>query len=146
MVFAVHTDDAQWRAGAIIARYSQSGSEVMIVNMRDSETGGVPSKEIRRQRMLDPGQKAAEVLGARYRFMHYGEDTLDNCHLKQLQIARVLWEFRPDIVITHWFKDMHPDHVSTALLTHYGVNFAIKEHPEENIWHLDWHKNKDEIK
>ena len=66
--------------------------------------------------------------------------------LKQLQIARVLWEFRPDIVITHWFKDMHPDHVSTALLTHYGVNFAIKEHPEENIWHLDWHKNKDEIK
>jgi len=45
----------------------------MIVNMRDSETGGVPSKEIRRQRMLDPGQKAAEILGARFGLCITGE-------------------------------------------------------------------------
>ena len=141
MVLAAHTDDAQYGAGATIVRYAKNGSEVMIVNMTDSETGGAPSREIRRQRMLEAGAEAAETLGAKCHFMHYGGDTLDNCLIKQLQVARVIREFRPDIIITHWLKDMHHDHVSTALLTHYGVDFAIKENPKEGIWNLDWHEN-----
>lgn len=91
-VVVAHADDAEIWAGGTLLNHRDAGDAIAIWYLYCPE-------EQRRQE----AQTAAAVLGAAIRFPESDQDLGD-------QLAA----FQPEILITHWELDSHPEHVLTA--------------------------------
>ncbi|UUV28537.1 PIG-L family deacetylase [Amycolatopsis roodepoortensis] len=89
-----HPDDAELWAGGTLARCSASGAAVTIAVPRHAEPG--------RDTEAAAG---ATILGATL----YQYDQLTMATLRELLLA-----VRPEVVITHPLRDVHPDHRAVA--------------------------------
>ena len=110
VVFGGHPDDPESGAGGLIATLTRQGHEV-ICAYGTSFRGGRrffdrPEAEVRREEAT----AACKVLGATPKFFPYAHETLvaDEPTLKA--VSSWLDEVRPDIVVTHWPLDTHPNH------------------------------------
>jgi LmbE family N-acetylglucosaminyl deacetylase len=132
-VFA-HPDDESFGAGGTLAKYARHGVEVHVCTVTDGAAGsydrnaGVESErgslaQLRRQELAC----ACEVLGVRLHTLDYRDSGMegmpDNQHPDSLyqakledvarDVARVIREVRPQVVITHdpGGGYAHPDHI-----------------------------------
>jgi LmbE family N-acetylglucosaminyl deacetylase len=110
VVFGGHPDDPESGAGGLIATLSREGHEVICVYgtafRGDRRFFGRLEGEVRREEAT----AACNVLGARPKFFRYAHEKLaaDEASLKE--VAAWLAEVEPDIVVTHWPLDTHPNH------------------------------------
>ena len=110
VVFGGHPDDPESGAGGLIATLTRQGHEV-ICAYGTAFRGGRrffdrPEAEVRREEAT----AACKVLGATPKFFPYAHESLvaDESTLKA--VSAWLDEVRPDIVVTHWPLDTHPNH------------------------------------
>jgi N-acetylglucosamine malate deacetylase 1 len=110
VVFGGHPDDPESGAGGLIATLTRRGHEV-ICAYGTAFRGGRrffdrPEAEVRRAEATT----ACKVLGAAPKFFAYAHETLraDEATLKA--VSTWLDEVKPDIVVTHWPLDTHPNH------------------------------------
>jgi LmbE family N-acetylglucosaminyl deacetylase len=110
VVFGGHPDDPESGVGGLIAILTQQGHEVICAygtTFRDDRRFfGRPEGEVRRAEAT----AACRVLGAKLKFFPYAHEKLvaDEATLKE--VSTWLAEAKPDIVITHWLLDTHPNH------------------------------------
>ncbi|NKY96640.1 GlcNAc-PI de-N-acetylase [Nocardiopsis dassonvillei subsp. albirubida] len=97
MTVMAHPDDAELWAGAYLALCARTGSQVTVA---------LPRHDPERDAEAEAG---AAVLGARVRLLD---------HADRAGLAALLEQERPEVVITHPVRDVHPDHrrVAEALL------------------------------
>jgi N-acetylglucosamine malate deacetylase 1 len=106
---------ACYMAGTVANHVSQ-GDEVYVVSMTKGEkvTDVYPEDEVRRINVAEMDAAAKELGICEVRYLGV-EDTCvmitDELRLKLVECIR---EIRPDIVITHWKEDSHPDVRATA--------------------------------
>jgi 4-oxalomesaconate hydratase len=124
LVFSAHAADFCSRAGGAIRLLVEAGGEVLVYNMSYGENCESPAlwarkpppsvdeiKEIRRAEIA----AAAAHLGAEARCFDFGDCPLVIGPQRRLEVLRVLRQFKPDLVLTHWIDDLlHPDHVETT--------------------------------
>lgn len=111
-VFA-HPDDAELLAGGSLARSVDRGERVGILDLTAGEMGSRGSVDIRARE----AREAAEVLGVALRRNAGFPDTgLDDSGEARRQLASILRELKPSVVVTHWMEGRHPDHVAAARL------------------------------
>ncbi len=142
LVVAAHPDDAEFGAGATIARFAAHGAEVRYVVATDGSRG---SKE----RNASPygladlreaeQRRAAETLGvADVHFLRHGDGTLEPTLALRAECSLLIRRFRPDVILTHdpWKRYMiHPDHRAIGTATLDGL-VAARDHlfqPEQLI-------------
>jgi LmbE family N-acetylglucosaminyl deacetylase len=102
-----HPDDAEIWAGGALASHVRDGDEAVICSMA-GEGGST--------RALEAGEGAA-TLGAQVTLLNQPDRRMHvNAHVVQ-NIASLLADYRPNVIITHWEQDSHPDHVQTNLAT-----------------------------
>ena len=110
VVFGGHPDDPESGAGGLIATLTRQGHEVICAYgttfRGDRRFFGRPEAEVRREEAT----AACKVLGAKPKFFPYAHEKLvaDEATLKE--VASWLAEVKPDIVVTHWPLDTHPNH------------------------------------
>jgi LmbE family N-acetylglucosaminyl deacetylase len=110
VVFGAHPDDPESGAGGLIATLARDGHEVIVAygtSFRGDRTFfGRPEAEVRRAEAA----AACKVLGARPEFFPYAHERLaaDAATLKE--VGSWLEKVKPDIVVTHWPLDTHPNH------------------------------------
>jgi LmbE family N-acetylglucosaminyl deacetylase len=110
VVFGGHPDDPESGAGGLIATLTRRGHEVICAYgtafRGDRRFFGRPEGEVRREEAI----AACKVLGAKPKFFPFAHEKLvaDQATLKD--IAAWLTEVKPDIVVTHWPLDTHPNH------------------------------------
>jgi LmbE family N-acetylglucosaminyl deacetylase len=110
VVFGGHPDDPESGAGGLIATLTKQGHEVICAYGTTFRGGrkffGRPEAEVRQAEST----AACKVLGAKPKFFPYAHEKLvaDEATLKD--VATWLDEVKPDIVVTHWPLDMHPNH------------------------------------
>jgi N-acetylglucosamine malate deacetylase 1 len=110
VVFGGHPDDPESGAGGLIATLTRQGHEVICAygtSFRgDRRFFGRPESEVRREEAT----AACKVLGAKPKFFPYAHEKLvaDETALKE--VASWLADLKPDIVVTHWPLDTHPNH------------------------------------
>ncbi len=110
VVFGGHPDDPESGAGGLVATLTRQGHEVIIAYgttfRTDRRFFGRPEGEVRREEAT----AACKVLGAKPKFFPYAHEKLvaDEATLKE--VASWLAEVKPDIVVTHWPLDTHPNH------------------------------------
>lgn len=117
LAFGAHPDDVELSCGGTIAKQVAIGNRVGIVDLTRGELGTRGSAEIRDKEAA----KAAQILGVEMRHnMNFKDGFFQNDESHQMEIVKVIREFRPRIVLANAINDRHPDHkkgsdlVSTA--------------------------------
>jgi LmbE family N-acetylglucosaminyl deacetylase len=116
VVFGGHPDDPESGAGGLIATLTRHGHEVILAYGTVFRGGRRfferPEAEVRREEAT----AACKVLGASAKFFPYAHEALvaDEPTLKA--VSAWLDEVRPDVVVTHWPLDTHPNHHAVSSL------------------------------
>jgi len=113
LAFGAHPDDVELFAGGTLAKMAACGYATGIVDMTRGELGtrGTAARRARE------AKEAAQVLGVRIREnlrLPDGEVNVDS--KSRLKVIRVLRKYRPLLILTHYWDDRHPDHISTSRL------------------------------
>jgi LmbE family N-acetylglucosaminyl deacetylase len=115
MAVLAHPDDAEIWVGGTIRKHTQRGDQAHVVYMA-ATADSVRGEEAR---------LGAAILGAQVSFIDLPDgqvrDTAEAC----MRVRTILQQFAPDILITHWIDDMHPDHAATASVVQHVLPFVI---------------------
>jgi LmbE family N-acetylglucosaminyl deacetylase len=125
-IFA-HPDDETFCAGGTFARYAEQGAEIMVVSATRGQAGQIRDATVGNRRTIAAVREAelrlaCERLGiTRVRCLNYVDGALADAGFSALvdEVAEVICEFRPDVVITfgHDGGYGHPDHVAISAVT-----------------------------
>ncbi|MBN1569348.1 MAG: bacillithiol biosynthesis deacetylase BshB1 [Acidobacteria bacterium] len=121
LAFGAHPDDVELFAGGTMAKMAALGYSTGVVDMTRGELGTRGTPALRRKE----ARNAAEILGLKIRKnlgLPDGEVTLTPA--TRLKLIRVLREYRPRIVLTHYWDDRHPDHANTSRLVAEAVHHS----------------------
>jgi bacillithiol biosynthesis deacetylase BshB1 len=114
LAIGAHPDDVEISCGGTIAAAAAEGLRAGILDLTrgESATNGTP--EIR----AEEAAEAARLLGAAGRWNAELPDGALHAHDPEQVRRAVLWirALRPDIVVVHYPRDRHPDHVAAAEL------------------------------
>jgi N-acetylglucosamine malate deacetylase 1 len=110
VIFGGHPDDPESGAGGLTATLARQGHEVILAYGTTFRGGrrffDRPEAEVRQAE----ASAACKVLGATPRFFPYAHEKLVADEATLRAIASWLDEVKPDIVVTHWPLDTHPNH------------------------------------
>jgi len=112
-----HPDDPESGCGGTLARYAEKGHRVTIIYLTRGEAG-IRGKSHEEAAAIRTGEAeaACKILGARPVFAgQIDGDTEVNPRRTQAFVALVLAQ-RPDLLLTHWPIDTHPDHQAASFL------------------------------
>ena len=102
-----HRDDVELLCGGTIARHVALGQRVGILDLTAGEMGTRGSAALR----AEEAERAAQVLGvAVRRNLGLPDAAIENTPATRTQLARVLRELRPQVVIAPAPRGRHPDH------------------------------------
>jgi len=119
LVAGGHPDDPESGCGGTVARYAAAGHEVLALYLTRGEAGipGTTHTEAARIRTAE-AERACAILGAAARFGGQvdGDTRVDSGAYAAMRA--LLAEERPDVILTHWPVDTHPDHRAVSLLVY----------------------------
>lgn len=113
LVVAAHPDDAEISLGGTIAASIRQNMQVGVLDL----TSGEPTPHGTLKRRAEETARATELLGLRWR-RNLGlpnrslQATLDH----RRQLAEVIREVKPQMLLVPYWQDVHPDHVAAAAL------------------------------
>lgn len=114
LVVAPHPDDETLACGGTLALLADAGCVVHVVVATDgtaTRAVSAPSAVVRERRRGET-RRAAEILGARdVRFLGFDDGDLASRTTELAdRLADLCDDLRPQVVVTTWFLDAHPDH------------------------------------
>ncbi|WP_121744855.1 PIG-L deacetylase family protein [Natronorubrum halophilum] len=117
LAIVAHPDDAEIFCGGTLAKHADRGDDVTIAYMTRGEFGGFDTTqaELADTREAE-ARRAADALGALVTFLEFEDGRITYSLENRLAIVDTLREHDPDIVLTHYADDMHPDHRATSRL------------------------------
>ena len=127
LVISPHPDDAELALGGTLARAKAEGHATGIIDLSRGEAATKGTPEIRAQE----AEAAAKVLRLDVRKnLGWPDSRIFDSEDKRLQLARILRELKPRIVVAPHGNDRHPDHVAAAQIAPAAVHLAgLKNSP-----------------
>jgi len=118
VVAGAHPGDPEAGCGGTIARYVQQGHEVTALYLTRGEAG-VAGKTAEQAAAIRSAEAAAacKILGAHPSFAGQIDGAAEVNPPRMAEFARLIATLDPDIVLTQWPIDTHPDHRACASLT-----------------------------
>src|SRR5579862_6151117 len=124
LIVMAHPDDGEFGCGGTIARWAAEGRDIYYCLVTDGQVGDAGDTEITSERLAEvrhlEAQAAADALGVQHPviFLHYMDSRLEPTLEVRRDIARVIRQVRPDVVIcqdptVRWSGQgyiNHPDH------------------------------------
>jgi bacillithiol biosynthesis deacetylase BshB1 len=121
LAFGAHPDDVELFAGGTLAKTAALGYATGVADMTRGELGTRGTATIRKKEAL----KAAEILGLKVREnMGFKDGNVSVTPEARLKVIRILRKYRPNIVLTHYWDDKHPDHVHTSRLVAEAIHHS----------------------
>lgn len=112
-----HPGDPEYGCGGTVARYTDLGHEVVLLYLNRGGAGSpkLPAGELSALRTKEAAQ-ACRILKARpaYAGQLDGNAIVDAAHYEEFR--KILEAERPDVLITQWPIDNHPDHRAISML------------------------------
>lgn len=129
LVIAAHPDDAEFQAGATLAKWSRMGAEVSHLILTDGSKGtwdpDVNQADLV-ERRKEEQRGAATALGATGEvvFLDAIDGELTSDLIRRGQVAEVIRSLRPNVILGHdpWKRyRLHPDHQAAGQLCIDGI-------------------------
>jgi N-acetylglucosamine malate deacetylase 1 len=116
VVLGAHPDDPESGCGGLIAMLTRAGHEVVVgyttCYRGDRKIGNEPEAQVRRREAA----AACRILGAKPHFFDYAHEKLFADAATLETVSAWLKTVHPDVVVTHWPLDTHPNHHVTSSL------------------------------
>ena len=116
VVFGAHPDDPESGCGGLIAQLTGKRHEVIVAYATcfrgERKIGKEPEATVRRREAT----AACQILGAKPHFFDYAHEKLQADAATLEAVSAWLKKVRPDVVVTHWPLDTHPNHHVTSSL------------------------------
>lgn len=110
-----HIGDAELTAGGVLAANAVDGGQSFTLAMTAGERGNPPHltcEEYRAQKIGEAEEFAAMMNGRAY-VLGYPDGELPDDENVRYEVANVIREVKPDVIVTHWRSTMHKDHDRT---------------------------------
>lgn len=121
LVLAPHPDDAELGMGGTLARASNMGYSTAVIDLSLGEMATKGSPEIRKKEATN----AAKILRLDYRKnLEWPDSKLIDSLEYRLELAQIIRELKPEVVIAPYKADRHPDHVSVANIAPAALHLA----------------------
>jgi LmbE family N-acetylglucosaminyl deacetylase len=113
-----HPDDPESGCGGTLARYAAAGHKVTVIYLTRGEAGikGKSHDEAAAVRAAE-AEAACKLLGAKPVFAGQIDGATEVNRARAESLAELVAAEAPDVVLTHWPLDTHPDHPAASLLT-----------------------------
>lgn len=110
-----HIGDMELTAGPTLAKVVLDGGRAIIVDCTYGERGHPTiTPGVYREQKLAEARQFADAIGAELVTLDYSDGFLPDDEAVAEQIAEIIREAKPDILITHWLRSMHRDHERAA--------------------------------
>jgi len=110
-----HIGDMELTAGPTLAKVVLEGGRAIIIDCTYGERGHPTiAPSVYREQKLEEARFFADTIGAELVTLDYSDGFLPDDEAVAEQIAEVIREAKPDILITHWLHSMHRDHERAA--------------------------------
>lgn len=119
LVVSAHAADFVWRAGGAIATVTSRGGQALVVALSYGERGesgelwSEPGQTVERVKSIrhEEASRAAEILGASFRCLDWGDYPLEAGREATEELTSVIREWAPHVILTHPERDpFNPDH------------------------------------
>lgn len=111
LLVGAHAADMEMTAGAAVLAYTRAGHTATFVHCTPGEKGHATlSPDVYAEQKRHEATRAAGLLGAQVRFLDYRDGELPVSEAVAEDIAWVIRQERPDILITHPPHSIHDDH------------------------------------
>lgn len=120
LVVGAHSADYVWRAGGTIAKVTEEGGQVLNLALSYGERGesGVlwkedPNRSVEEVKKLrhEMSEEASHILGCDFKCLNWGDYPMQLTADRIMQLAEIIREFEPHVILTHTPKDpFNPDH------------------------------------
>jgi bacillithiol biosynthesis deacetylase BshB1 len=121
LAIGAHPDDTEFVCGGTLLKLASLGYRVGILDMARGELGTRGTAEIRARE----AEAAARVLGLTLR------DNLElpDGHIwlneeSRVRMVRKIRKYRPRLIFTHYWEDLHPDHAHTCQIVREAAHVA----------------------
>jgi LmbE family N-acetylglucosaminyl deacetylase len=121
-----HIGDMDLTAGPLLANHVLSGGRAVLLALTPGERGHPKrTPEQYKQQKIEEGHAFAEGIGAEFRvFEDQSDGFLGRSDELALRVADVIREIKADVVVAHWKKSIHQDHMNASYLAERGRFFA----------------------
>jgi N-acetylglucosamine malate deacetylase 1 len=120
LVIAAHPDDAETQMGGTLAKLSDKGQRILLVDLTDGEPTEFAEAGVRARQ----AGEATRILGVERLSLGLQDRLLTDTMETRLQVARLIREHRPRFVYGTSEACVHPDHAATIGLTRAAVFLA----------------------
>ncbi len=149
LAVGAHPDDAEFGAGATLAKWAAGGASITLVVVTDGSKGSwdpsASPAELAATRAWEQ-RRAASTLGIGETFnLGYVDGELEYSMTLRAEVCSWIRRVRPDVLLSHdpWLRYMlHPDHRATGWAVVDGV-VAARDHlffPEQLVDGLEHHR------
>ena|SRR5688572_24545110 len=120
LAFGAHPDDMEVSMGGTIAKLSDKGLTILLVDLCDGE----PTRHASRGARQAQAAEAARILGVTRVTLGFTDRLIQDTVDARLQVARLLRVHRPRYVFTTKGSGVHPDHKAVTEIVVNGVFYA----------------------
>ena len=111
LAFSAHPDDIELAAGGTIIKLNKQGYAVGVADMTRGEFGTRGTMEIRQKE----AEEAGKLMNLKVReCLDIPDGSVTVTRENHLKVIRLLRKYRPSIVINHYWKARHADHMATS--------------------------------
>ena len=113
-----HIGDAELTAGGVLATNAVQGGKNYTLALTAGERGNPPHLTVEEYRVqkIKEATEFAEMMNGKAYVLRYCDGELPNNEEVRYEVANIIREVRPDVIITHWKSTMHKDHNNTHLI------------------------------
>src|SRR5881398_3341276 len=113
LAIAAHRDDVEQTCGGTLLKMAQRGHRTGILDLTKGEMGTRGTAEDRAREAAE----AAKILRVSWRqALNIPDGRVENTWENRLEVARVIREQKPRVVILPYWKGRHPDHYTASVL------------------------------
>ena len=113
LALAAHRDDVEQTCGGTLLRAAERGQRTGILDLTQGEMGTRGTAEERAREAAD----AAKILGVSWRrALDIPDGRVENTWENRLNVAAMIRETRPHVLILPYWKGRHPDHYTASIL------------------------------
>ena len=120
LVIAAHPDDAETQMGGTLAKLSEKGERILLVDLTDGEPTEFAEAGVRARQ----ASEAARILDVERLSLGLQDRLLTDRMETRLQVARLIHEHRPRFVYGTGEACVHPDYAAAVGLTRAAVFLA----------------------
>ncbi len=119
LAIGAHFDDIEIGAGGFLSLEHDRGNIIKAVVVADGNYSSLKGEKIRtKQTARKEGVKALAHFGLKIsdlKCLGYPETQIPYDKEIICVIERIINDFNPDVILTHWIHDTHQDHINTAM-------------------------------